>query len=69
MKRPMRPAPPDGNALVEQALRHIADAQRLLAHADCPRVRKALSKAKKSVEGAERHMRHRLLRQGSAGAG
>ena len=60
--RRIRPAPRDGDQLVHQALRHIRDAQKLLDRANCPRARTALRKARKSVEGAERHMRHRLAR-------
>lgn len=60
--RRIRPAPRNGDQLVDQALRHIRDARKLLNQADCPRARAALRKAQKSVEGAERHMRHRLAR-------
>lgn len=65
--RRIRPAPRNGAQLVDQALRHIGNAQKLLARADCPRARAALRAARKSVEGAERHMRHRLARQLRAG--
>ncbi len=61
--RTIRPATAIGLAQVGSALACLHKARRLLRDADCPRAVLAISIALKSVEGAQRHMRHRVARQ------
>ncbi len=60
--RTIRPATAIGAAQIESALMRLRHARRLLRFADCPRAVRAVSIALKSVEGAQRHMRHRVAR-------
>ncbi len=60
--RTIRPATAIGLAQVGNALARLHQARRLLRDADCPRAVEAVSIAMKSVEGAQRHMRHRVAR-------
>jgi hypothetical protein len=58
----IRPATDLQMLQLQYALKNLRDTRECLKVADCPRALAKLLALIKSVEGAERHMRHRLQR-------
>ena len=61
-KRVIRPAKRDNLICLENAINRVRDARGWARSADCPRATEAIRRALKSLDGAKRHMHHRLAR-------